>query len=380
MCGLKKHPAVRFPAAAALFLLLLVSLSAGPAAGGKIQVEKSRRKAPDWTIRVPQADDHYLYFVGRATGARTLEDAESDAAANAIAQIVTAIGVEASFSYDRLRREAELLLEDRLSFSGGSHIIGLERTESYYETQTVYEDDSVKTSYNAHVLVRYPRQSLQSEIARLEQESTDRVQIAEKLLAEAFRLEDSGAFDRAYYKQVKVVELTQKPGVHLSEKAAGRLATLRERAIEAARDLSFMLRRVSVESVEVGSKQSGEMGKASVFTEALENALLKAGFQPERTGQSIRWEIVPKVIASCRENGASRLDEGFCFSLWTATISMLDPRDDSVLLSEVYSAKGFGPDPARAGLDAQRKLRVEVFSKFALQARDKFKTISGSGG
>ena len=128
MCGPKKHPAVRFPAAAALFLLLLDSLSAGPAAGGKIQVEKSRRKAPDWTIRVPQADDHYLYFVGRATGARTLEDAESDAAANAIAQIVTAIGVEASFSYDRLRREAELLLEDRLSFSGGSHIIGLERS------------------------------------------------------------------------------------------------------------------------------------------------------------------------------------------------------------------------------------------------------------
>jgi hypothetical protein len=76
----------------------------------------------------------------------------------------------------------------------------------------------------------------------------------------------------------------------------------------------------------------------------------------------------------------SSLEEGFCFSLWTATISMLDPRDDSVLLSEVYSAKGFGPDPTRAGLDAQRRLRVEVFSKFARQARDKFETSFGSGG
>lgn len=380
MAGPTRHLPGRFPAAAILFLLFFVSLIVTPAAAGKLRVEKSRRTAPDWTRRVPEADENYLYFVGRATGARTLEDAESDAAANAIRQIVTAIGVEASFTYDRLRKEADLLLQDRLSLSGGSHIIGLKRMESYYEKQIFDEGDSVKATFNGHLLVRYPRESLQTEIARLEQESTVRVQIAEKQMAEALRLEESGSLDGAYSKLVKVLELTQKPGVHLSETASRRLAMLRYRAIEAARDLSFMLRRVSVEPVEIGDRLSGGMEQTSVFTEALENALLKAGFQPERIEQTIRAEVVPKVIASCRENGVSSLDAGFYFSLWTVKISVLDPRDDSVLLSEVYSAKGFGSDSARAGLDAQRKLRVEVFNKFARQARDKFETNFGSGG
>ena len=380
MSGPARYLQLSFPASAILLLFFFFSLAVTSATAGKLHVEKSRRKAPDWTSSVPAADESYLYFVGRATGARTLEDAESDAAANAIGQIVTAIGVEASFTYDRLRKEASLLLEDRLAISGSSHIIGLKRMESYYEKQTVNEGDSVKKTFNAHVLVRYPRESLLREIARLEQESTARVQIAERLLADSFRLEDSGAYDKAYRKQVQVLELARKPAIHLPEKAARRLSMLRDRAVEAARDLSFMLRRVSVEPVEIGDKHSEETAKTSVFTEALENALLKAGFQPERLALSVRAGVAPKVIASCREDGVSSLDEGFCFSRWSATISMLDPRDDSVLLSQVYSAKGFGPDPARAGLDAQRKLRIEVFGKFARQARDKFQTSYGSGG
>lgn len=380
MAGSARHLPGRFPAAAILFLFFFVFLAAIPAVAGKVRVEKSRRTTPDWIGHVPAADENYLYFVGRASGARTLEDAESDAAANAVRQIVTAIGVEASFNYDRLRREADFLLEDRLSLSGGSHIVGLKRMESYYEKQIINTEDSVKATFNAHVLVRYPRKSLQTEIARLEQESAQRVQTAERLLENALRLEESGSFDGAYRKQIEVVKLTQKPDVHLSGEAARRFAALRRRAIEAARDLSFMLRRVSVEPVEIGDRQSAEPGQASVFTEALENALLKAGFQPGRTEQSTGAGVAPKVVASCREDGVSSLDAGFCFSHWTATISVLDPRDDSVLLSKVYSAKGFGPDPARAGFDAQRKLRLEAFNKFARQARDKFETSFGSGG
>jgi len=329
---------------------------------------------------VPEADEKHLYFVGRATGARTLEDAESDAAANAIRQIVTAIGVEASFTYDRLRRQADLLLEDRLSVNGGSRIIGLKRMESYYEKQTLNEGDSVRTTFNAHLLVRYPRKSLQTEIARLERESTHRVQIAEKQLAEALRLAESGALDGAYSKLVKVLELSSKPGIHLSNAAARRVVALEQRAVERVRELSFMLRRVSVEPVEIGNTHSGEMVQVSLFTEALENALINEGFQPERTTYSPGAAVVATVKAACREEVVSCLDKDFYLSRWSAAVHMLDPRDDSLLLSGVYSAKGFGPDPIRAGLEAQRKLRIEVFNKFARQARDKFETNFGSGG
>ena len=66
------------------------------------------------------------------------------------------------------------------------------------------------------------------------------------------------------------------------------------------------------------------------------------------------------------------LDDGFCFSRWTATISLQDPQDSSVIFSELFTAKGFGPDEKRAAMDAQRKLRLEAFLKFATLARDKF--------
>ena len=165
-----------------------------------------------------------------------------------------------------------------------------------------------------------------------------------------------------------------------SSKTLSRLVYLKQQILELAQRLSFPLRRVAVEPVIVRHKQESGSKQDSILTEALVNALLNEGFHPERTKQTLRARALPRVVALCREEDSRDLDVGFYFSRWSAAIRVLDPRDDSVLLSEIYSAKGFGADPERAGLDAQRKLRVEVFSRFARMVRDKFDLTFGKDG
>ena len=180
-----------------------------------IKVETSRGKIPKWVNQVPRADEEYFYFVGRATGATTLEDAEQDAAADALRQIVTMIGLTASFSYDRLRREAELLLEDRVSFAGDARVVGLKRLETYYEKVYYHTGDSLITRYNASLLSRYPRQALAREKARVEQEAIQRVKMAGELLAKADRYESENDQAEALDSYLQALQELDSPVIFL---------------------------------------------------------------------------------------------------------------------------------------------------------------------
>ncbi|HUU30010.1 MAG TPA: hypothetical protein VM123_19570 [archaeon] len=366
----ERHLTAGFPALT-LILSILLCTSAGTAAGRRISIEASQRRVPEWVRRVPEADGTYLYFVGRSTGARSLEDSESEAAFDAVRQIVTMTGVEASFTYERLRRTSDLLVTDKLDVSGESDVIGLKRLATYYQKHVSAEGDTVKTSYNTHLLVRYPIKELEAERARLEQESESRVKIAEKLFAESLRLEEAKAWEEAFLKTGEVLQLIESPTVHATNESLIRLSTLRTPVLEAARRLGLQLRRVAVEPVAVTDSQNKRSIPDSVLTDCLADALLNQGFQPEKSVNSLRAKVLPRVVATCREDGSSSLDHSFCLSRWTAAIRLVDPLDDSVLLSEIYSAKGFGPDPQRAGLDARRKLRAEIFTKFARAAGHK---------
>ena len=368
----------RLPAALLLLFVNLIPAAAG-AAHPKVSVERSRSEPPRWISRVPEADENYLYFVGRASGAKSLEDAESDAAANALSQIVTTIGVQATLSYDRLRREAGLLLQDRLTVLGEAQVTGLKRLESYYEKQTVSDGETVVSSYSSSLLVRYPRQSLEREVSRLEQEAAGRVQQADERLAEALSLEKADDLENSFASLIQTLALTAKPAIHAKADAARNLELCRNRALEAARRLSLRLRKVAVEPVEAGDSASAGRERGKLLTESLEQTLLSQGFHPEKGETVLAANILPRVSAVCREEGASGLEAGFCFSRWTAACRITDPRDDSLLFAGVYTAKGFGLDPERAGQDAVRKLRVEIFNKFAKDARDKFDLSFAAG-
>ncbi|MBN2290168.1 MAG: hypothetical protein JXQ83_12610 [Candidatus Glassbacteria bacterium] len=366
---LKKYPRVLLQALLAASCCLLSAAGATADSTPRIRVEASERRAPKWTVKVPAADEEYLYFVGRATGSTTLEGAEQDAAADALRQVVSMIGLSASVSYERLRREAELLLEDRLAFDGEARVAGLKRLETYYQTVYYRTADSLATRYNASLLVRYPRRSLDLEKARMEQEAARRVTMAGELLAEGAGLESASDADRALDCYLQGLKQLAGPVAILLP--AGRRAGyggLRTDLLSAARRLGLGLGWVAVGPVQMSSLDDGRTWQDPQLEASLAEAMLEHGFRP--VARAAPAGVFSLLSARCREEQADNLETGFCLSRWSAAISLLGPDGNTVLVQKVLTAKGFGPDPERAAGDARRRLRDEVFDKFAGEARE----------
>ena len=353
-----------------LAVAALTSITAVTAVAAKNpKTERSHRSAPGWTIRPPQADGQYLYFVGHATGASSLEAAENDAAADIVRQIVSLIGLEASFNYERVRSQAGLLLTDRLGLAGDSRIIGLKRIETSYEKQTFQEGNSLKKNWNAHVLARYPVESLENETARLEQLGQTRVSKAESLLAEGRQLAASGFNERAWQHLAQGLETTGKVSVVADPSTSSRLAVVRQHLVECARSLSVSLRRVAVGVIKV----PGEINQDSqAISFSLETALRDNGFTVEHGTEAAAAGALAVVELTLTELNAYKLEPGFDFSRWNAALSISDPSGRDILFAAEYQVKGFGIDPTRARLDAMRKFRNEVLAQFATQAIEEF--------
>lgn len=342
-----------------------------------IRVETSGRKVPKWVNQVPRADEEYFYFVGRATGATTLEGAEQDAAADALRQIVTMIGLTASVSYDRLRSEAKLLLEDRVSFEGDARVVGLKRLETYYEKVYYHTGDSLTTRYNASLLARYPRQSLAREKARMEQEAIQRVKMAGELLAKASQCESENDEAEALDSYMQALQEFNSPVIFLLPAELGESSdNLKRTLLTAARRLSLRQRQVAINPVMV-SQTDGRSWQDAQMNAALAEAMLNHGFQPVDRAEDLPSGVFLWVSARCSEELANSLGDGFCLSRWSATISLLRPDENTILVQKVLTAKGFGPDLERASLDARHKLRQEVFAEFAQQAREKLNLTLG---
>ncbi len=351
---------------------------AGAAPAPGIKVESSQRKAPKWVSRAPAADAEYLYFVGRATASPTLEGAEQDAAADALRQIVSMIRLTASVSYERLRQEAGLLLEDRVSFEGDARVTGLKRLETYYQKVYYHNGDSLTTRYHVSLLVRYPRQSLAREKQRMEQEAVKRVRMAGELLTEGRRSESRNDGAEALERYLQALRHLDSPVIFLLPSGEDdRCVRLKSALLAAARSLSLRQRQVRVGPVVVSRINEECSWQDSQMNAALEEAMLNHGFRPVGGHGNLPGGVLPCVSARCREEFADRLGEGFCISRWSAQISLLDPDENIILFQKVLTAKGFGADPERALLDARRRLRQEVFPEFAQLAWDKLDLTLG---
>ncbi len=335
------------------------------------RIEPSHDRPPEWVRVVPPSDSRYLYFVGRAGGAHRLEDAESDAAMDAVRQAVLLSGVSARIDYDRLRRESDLLLTDRLEVEGAALVVGLKRLESYYAKRTLARGDSLLVRYEAHLLVRYPHAELSAEKRRLELESASRVTTAESLLAEGLALERQGQPARAFPLADRALELVSGQFIHAGLATRERQLRLEDPLSEALHRLGLALGRVSVPAVRlVRSAGTDSLAVADTLLAAkLAAALLKAGLTPERDRQSARALLLPRITVTAREEAARTLGEGFALSRWSVLLELSDPREGTVLLSESFPVKGFGPDGPRARLEALRQLEREVFPRFARSAR-----------
>ncbi|MEA2063707.1 MAG: hypothetical protein U9P14_08425 [Gemmatimonadota bacterium] len=384
MDGINKY---RPPALiAGLTIVLVCLLSQVPAVRGGTgeppelrveRVEKSHRRVPEWVRRVPETDSEYLYFVGRSTGGITLEGAEQDAAAEALRQIVTMIGLEASWSYERIRSQSRLLLEDRVSLDGGARVVGLKRLETWYE-KVLYRyrhhtGDSLSTRYNASILVRYPVRALAKERKRMEQEAIKRVKIAGEQLVEGRYLESLNLGSRAgeamacYTEGLGLLEGPQT--CFMPSSLTERHVSLKRSLLESARSLGLRQRQVTVGPGRMSGNGGGETWQDEQMGAALGAAMQEHGFRLAREPENLPECIFMSAAAECRQERDASLGDGFYLSRWSASISFTGPDENTVLAREAFYAKGFGPDPERASSDALRKLRVEIFHTFARQAR-----------
>lgn len=337
----------------------------------RVELERSHRSRPEWVTRVPETDGEYLYFVGRGSGASSLEAAETDAAADAVRQIVTMIGVDGAFSYDRLRHEAGLLLQDRLTLTGSSPVVGLKRISTYYEKSTVTGSAEQRAYYDSHLLVRFPVGSLNEARVKLEQDATDRVRKAEYLFATGMVQEEAGKHRQACdsYREALCLLDGAPAAFGADPSRRGELRRALETAVFRTGLSSRFLAIETASGEQVTDRES--IGKA-VFS-----SLLEEGFIPSTETDISSVAPLPRLHAEYSGAETVRLEQGFWFSLWSASLRLVNPLSGEVILAGEYTAKGFGPDIERAGLDARRKMRLEIFPRFAREARERLDSLLG---
>lgn len=366
------HKSPRSGALAGLFVLGVIFCpwaAKNSRCAERVELERSHRSLPEWVTRVPDTDEEHLYFVGRGSGASTLEAAETDAAADAVRQIVTMVGVDGALSYDRLRLEAGLLLQDRLALSGSSPVVGLKRLSTYYEKNTVTGPAGLRTYYDSHLLVRFPLGSLNAARMKLEQETTDRVRKAENLLSSGRGREDSGETRQALDSYREALSLLDGSPAAFGADPAQRAGLRRE--LETAVFRTGVSSRVLAIETTAGE----EVTDRESIGEAVFSSLLEEGFIPSRESALSPMSTLPRLHAEYSRADAARLEQGFWLSLWNASFRLVNPISGEVILACDYTVKGFGPDIERAGLDARRKMRLEVFPRFAREARQRLDSL-----
>jgi len=136
-------------------------------------IDRHPAKEPNWTTVVPKTDTAYYYFVGRATGKESLEEAVSDAFANAIQQILKQLETKVSYRSEKTRQLAEILktagaepdvravnkVIESLHISGEGLIRKAKAREFYWERKVRRYGPDCRTyneSFDCYVLIQYP--------------------------------------------------------------------------------------------------------------------------------------------------------------------------------------------------------------------------------
>jgi len=329
-----------------------------------VKVERSSRSRPAWVTRVPESDRRWMYFVGRASGEASLEAAEQDAAADAVAQAVAAAGLSAAFSYDRLRSEAGFLLQDRLVLSGVARLEGLKRLETWYEKTTRQDLGVQKTVYEAHLLVRLPQDALEKARMKLEQESSERISLAESLFEQGRHLEEEGDAHGALSLYREALEHLGGPSPTYTAEPSRRDELARElggAAFHCGLELRTLVLRFD-------STDSGPFPE--VLRQTLYSSILLEGFTP-LTDSAAGAVALPRLRAECVPAGMTELEDGFKVCLWNLSLQLSSPVSGELVAAFDYTAKGFGPDEARAAQDGLRKIRLETLTRFARELRER---------
>ena len=153
--------------ALAVAAALVFSSGSVPAAErGRVLVERSAKKRPDWIVRPPQSEQ-FLYSVGFSTAAASLDEGRTAAALDAVEDIVFFLSLRATARYEQRRTHLATEILSLIETSGTAEVPGGRTAELYFERYKEKGAGGAREFYDVYLLFRVPLGEIEAERKRI---------------------------------------------------------------------------------------------------------------------------------------------------------------------------------------------------------------------
>ncbi|PNU18653.1 hypothetical protein C2E25_16525 [Geothermobacter hydrogeniphilus] len=351
-----------------LAALLAFLLPAGCGEVRSPRLQASADQPPEWIVRVPAADDTFLYFRGIRTGVARLEDGERDAMQAAVRSILDYLGQEGMVYYAAERHAAATRITDRVRLQSAGTVHSAKLVQLYYR-QVVSQEG--RFLYDVFTLVRYPRREVVAERERYLAERKRLFQAALRSWCQGRAAADKGHDDKALADFALVRDLLARipRGVYLDLLAKTGTEDFARQAESRRRIVEKKVRSLVV----VVSAPDGVRRDVSSLFSPLVVVLEKFGFSlqgPVSRGRGslpesrYRLEITVGTTEP-RDNLGQ-----FYSSLAEGDLRMRDLRHDQLVFSRALQSRGFAENADAA--------RYEALTAFVARCVDEISTVYGT--
>lgn len=284
-----------------LFVLFLAACASTP----EVIRKSSAPIMPGW-VNTPPSDGQYLYFVGAASGADSLDAGRGVAIASATNQVAQYIGVNVSElgNFVDSTNAAERLARSSVTTRTNGNIQGVEAVDNYSESMSRQVGATQLDRFDVWVLVRFPRAAADAERGRQAKEHEDRATHAFELLGKARAAKVAGDLVEAM-RQLKDArsELSALPGAVDIKNAEFRSSAELGQAVDRlATDVQNALRKCAVVAAETSL---GEPASKSIAGNHLSTIFTAKGFPVLPPLAPVAGESASAVSDRAKAVGAS---------------------------------------------------------------------------
>lgn len=336
---------VSLPFSLLLFVLLQFSCST-PA---QIIREGSSTVKPGWITHPPQQEDS-LYFVGISTGAETLEQGQEAATKNAVAKIAGFLSTRVQSTFEEQTTEIEQNLKQQITAKSTASVLGAHLVDSYHEKLVRIDKKFRLEKYDVYVLINFPKGQIEKELARQQDEKTQKVKTAYAfyLKGKDKEKERSYADAKGFYKQALDTQNDLEDVVVLDQggiKNSNELSLLVKAGLQ---NTVSQMRRLAL-SVNVDGLEKADQAFRSNFAASLE----RHGFNMAQEDPTI--EILGEVSVS---------KSGFVMNNFVyyaeGSLSAVRKSDRKVIATIPFKTKGFHQSKEQAALNAISEAGTEA--------------------
>jgi hypothetical protein len=255
-------------------LVLIVGCATVP----EVLRKSSAPVQPTWVNTTP-TDNQYLYFVGAASGAESLDSGKSAAVSAATNQVAQYIGVNVKSigKFVNSTNSADQLAQEETDTRASGRIQGAEAVETYSESMSRQVGATQIDRFDVWVLVRFPRAAADEERGRQAKEHQDRSDHAFELLGKARAAKLSGSLlDAMRALSDAKVELAALPGTVDIKNAEFRTSAELGQAVDhLSTDVQGALRKTAISADETSL---GQPASKSVAANHVSTILSAKGF------------------------------------------------------------------------------------------------------